>query len=160
MDDLNFLQSKNEQALKQFQQWKSAGDTIVFTNGCFDLIHPGHVALLNLCKKLGKRLIVGLNSDSSIQQLKGPERPILALETRYILLNALKPVDLVWIFKEETPENLIKRVNPDVLAKGGDYIKSTIVGADFVEANGGEVVIIPLLEGYSTTSLINKIKQI
>ena len=127
---------------------------IVFTNGCFDLLHPGHVDLLSRAKALGDRLVVGINSDESVRSIKGPSRPVQTAEARRTVLLALKPVDEVVIFDELTPERVIKEVRPDVLVKGGDWKLDEIVGADFVKQNGGEVYSLPLVEGYSTSNLI------
>jgi len=132
---------------------------VVFTNGCFDIIHPGHVDLLNKAKALGDRLIVGLNSDSSVRQMKGIGRPVVSQEARKAVLLGLKAVDEVVIFEELTPEILIRELRPDVLVKGGDWPVDQIVGADFVTANGGDVVSIPLLDGFSTSSLISGLKD-
>jgi len=137
---------------------KSQDQRIVFTNGCFDIIHSGHTKYLSEAKKLGDVLIIGLNSDDSVRKLKGENRPINSQEDRATVLSALKPVDYVVIFSEETPINLIKAVVPNVLVKGGDYTKDGIVGADFVEENGGEVAIIQFVEGKSTTNIINRMK--
>ncbi len=133
---------------------------IVFTNGCFDLLHRGHLYLLSKAAALGDILFVAINSDASIKKLnKGHERPILDEKTRALILASLCFVDYVHIFDEETPEEVIKIIKPQVLVKGSDYTEETIVGASFVKNNGGEVVIIPLLHGFSTTSLVNKIKE-
>ena len=135
---------------------KSIGKKIVFTNGCFDLIHSGHVSYLNESKKQGDLLIVGLNSDDSVRRLKGPKRPINNQSDRALVLDNLKSVDFVTIFDEDTPYNLIELLKPDVLTKGGDYTIDNVVGADIVMANFGKIVIINLVEGKSTTSIINK----
>lgn len=127
---------------------------VVFTNGCFDLLHPGHIDLLTRAKALGDRLIVGINSDESVRTIKGPDRPIQSESSRKTILEALKPVDKVFIFNESTPERLIRELRPDVLVKGGDWKINEIVGADFVTANGGSVYSLPLVEGHSTTSLL------
>lgn len=133
---------------------------IVFTNGCFDILHPGHVYYLNQAKSWGDILIVGLNSDESVRRLnKGVERPIHPQKERAKVLASLLCVDYVCIFEEDTPLELIKIVKPDVLVKGGDYTVEKIVGADFVQSYGGKVEIIPLLEGYSTTSILKKLKN-
>ncbi|GAB4208318.1 MAG: D-glycero-beta-D-manno-heptose 1-phosphate adenylyltransferase [Bacteroidia bacterium] len=133
---------------------------IVFTNGCFDILHPGHVYYLNQAKSLGDVLVVGVNSDDSVRRLnKGAERPIHPQEERAKVLASLLCVDYVCIFQEDTPLELIKIVKPDVLVKGGDYTIDKIVGADIVLQNGGKVEIIPLLEGYSTTSIVRKLKS-
>jgi rfaE bifunctional protein nucleotidyltransferase chain/domain len=135
------------------------GKRIVFTNGCFDIIHAGHVYYLNEAKKLGDVLILGLNSDESVRNLKGPERPVNSEEDRAAVLLGLRSVDHVVIFGEETPFNLITEILPDVLIKGGDYTIDTIVGADIVQNNGGEVVVIPFLSGRSTSGIIKKISK-
>ena len=128
--------------------------TTVFTNGCFDLLHPGHVALLDRAKGLGDRLIVGINSDDSVRSIKGPGRPVQTAEARRAVLLALKSVDEVVVFDELTPERVIHEIKPDVLVKGGDWKLEEIVGADFVKQNGGEVYSLPLVEGYSSSQLI------
>ena len=138
-------------ALKRPRQ---AGKTIVFTNGCFDLLHPGHVASLERAKNLGDILVVGLNSDGSVRRLKGPPRPILPLRARAELLAALECVDYVTAFHEDTPLELVKAVRPDILVKGADYAADEIVGAEFAK----KVVRIPLKAGYSTSALIAKIR--
>ena len=132
---------------------------IVFTNGCFDIIHAGHVKYLAEAKKLGDVLIVGLNSDDSVRRLKGPSRPVNNELDRAIVLGALKSVDYVCLFDEDTPLELITGLMPDVLVKGGDYTIDNIVGADFVMKRGGEVAVIPFVEGKSTTKIIGKINE-
>ncbi len=138
---------------------KSKAKKIVFTNGCFDIIHSGHIYYLNEAKKLGDVLIIGLNSDSSVKRLKGSERPINNESDRALILDSLKFVDYVTIFDEDTPYNLIDLIKPDILVKGGDYIADEVVGADIVRENGGQVVIIPYVQGKSTTGIIEKIKS-
>jgi rfaE bifunctional protein nucleotidyltransferase chain/domain len=137
--------------------WRFLEQRIVFTNGCFDLLHLGHVAYLEEASKLGDVLIVGLNSDASVQRLKGPSRPIQPQEARARILAALEFVEAVVVFDEDTPLRLIQRIAPDVLVKGGDYTPETVVGADFVRERGGEVVILPFIPGYSTTGLIERV---
>jgi len=132
--------------------------TIVFTNGCFDLLHPGHIHQLREAKKLGDFLIVGLNSDASVRRLKGEGRPLLSADARRELLLAIRYVDAVIVFDEDTPEALIREVQPDVLAKGAEYTEEDIVGAEFVQSYGGRVVRIPMLTGYSTTDLIARVR--
>jgi len=134
-------------------------DKIVFTNGCFDILHPGHVELLRHAKSLGDRLVVGINSDSSVKSIKGNGRPFFKQAERASLLLALESVDEVIIFDELTPENLIRKVNPSVLVKGGDWKIDQIVGADFVRQNGGSVLSIPLIEGYSSTDIIERVRK-
>lgn len=131
---------------------------IVFTNGCFDIIHTGHVTYLEKARALGDLLIIGLNTDASVKRLKGPNRPINSQEDRAIVLNALKSVDYVTFFDEDTPLELIGELMPDVLVKGGDYKIEDIVGADLVMNNGGRVQTIPFVEGKSTTSIITKMQ--
>ena len=141
-------------ALKLHQQ------KIVFTNGCFDVLHFGHVHYLLEAKKLGDILVVGLNSDDSVRRLKGPSRPINGEKKRAFVLAALSCVDYVVLFEEDTPESLIKTVRPDVLVKGGDYAPDQIVGADFVRQNGGTVTTIPFVEGFSSSQIIEQLKTI
>jgi D-beta-D-heptose 7-phosphate kinase/D-beta-D-heptose 1-phosphate adenosyltransferase len=141
----------------QVQAWKANGEQIVFTNGCFDLLHPGHIHLLSHSKELGDRLIVGLNSDASVRRLKGPSRPILNERDRAALVSSLDCVDLVVLFQEDTPELLIERVRPDILVKGSDYRPEEVVGRALVESYGGEVHLVPLLQGYSTTAIANRV---
>jgi len=131
---------------------------IVFTNGCFDILHRGHIEYLTKAKEFGDVLIVGLNSDTSVQRLKGKDRPINPEADRARILDALKPVDYVVIFEEDTPLRLIQMVKPDVLVKGGDYKVEEIVGSEYVMSYGGKVEIIPFVEGKSTTKIIQKIK--
>lgn len=131
---------------------------IVFTNGCFDILHQGHIDVLAKAADQGNVLIVGLNSDSSVRQLKGSERPINREEDRALMLASLLCVDAVCIFEEATPLKLIEIIQPDVLVKGGDYQKEQIVGSQEVEARGGTVVIVPFVQGYSTSGLVEKIK--
>lgn len=132
---------------------------IVFTNGCFDILHPGHVDLLSKARALGTRLIVGLNSDRSVQRIKGPKRPVQDQESRRTMLLALEAVDEVEIFDELTPEALIESIRPDVLVKGGDWKIDEIIGAPFVQSYGGKVFSIPLVEGHSSSKLINKMAE-
>jgi len=132
---------------------------IVFTNGCFDLIHPGHVDLLERAKALGDRLIVGINSDRSVRRIKGPGRPLQSENDRRSVLLGLRSVDEVIIFDDLTPENLIREIMPDILVKGGDWKVDEIIGADIVEANGGRVVSLPILDGFSSTAIIEKIPR-
>ena len=138
--------------------FKRHGQKIVFTNGCFDVLHYGHVHYLLQAKALGDILVIGLNSDDSVRRLKGPTRPINGENERAFVLAALACVDYVTLFEEDTPEELIKDVRPDVLVKGGDYTLDNIVGADFVTQNGGTVTTIPFVEGFSSTRIIEKLK--
>ncbi|MBK9153288.1 MAG: D-glycero-beta-D-manno-heptose 1-phosphate adenylyltransferase [Chloracidobacterium sp.] len=130
---------------------------IVFTNGCFDLIHPGHVDLLNRAKALGDRLIVGINSDRSVRRIKGAGRPLQSENDRRAVLLGLRAVDEVVIFDDLTPENLIRQIKPDILVKGGDWKLDEIIGAHFVKSNGGKVVSLPLLEGFSSSAIIERL---
>lgn len=144
-------------ATVQVQAWKALDQKIVFTNGCFDLLHPGHIHLLNEAKRCGGRLIVGLNSDESVRRLKGAKRPILSETDRAAILGALDCVDLVIIFEEDTPIELIEALEPDVLVKGSDYRPESVVGRELVESYGGKVHLVPVLEGHSTTRLAEKV---
>jgi rfaE bifunctional protein nucleotidyltransferase chain/domain len=148
MDYLDIIQKEREK-----------GKKIVFTNGCFDIIHAGHVDYLEKAKSLGDFLVVGLNSDESVKRLKGPTRPVNPVDQRKKVLQALKPVDLVIIFEEDTPERLIKEIKPDILVKGGDWKIENIVGADFVMSYGGKVYTIDFVYDTSTTKIIEKIKN-
>ena len=139
---------------------KAQGKKIVFTNGCFDILHVGHITYLEAARALGDVLVVGLNTDASVRALKGAERPINNEHDRALVLAALKSVDFVVLFAEETPLELIHEVSPDILAKGGDYTIETIVGADFVLAKNGKVEVIPFVQGKSSTSIIEAIKRL
>lgn len=145
-----------QEAAALSEDLRRKGKTVVFTNGCFDLIHPGHIHLLAEAKALGDILFVGLNDDESVKRLKGPTRPINSLEDRAKILSAIRYVDHVVPFSEDTPLNLIKAIAPDILVKGGDWREEEIAGAGFVKAKGGKVVIVPYLDGYSTTYLLRK----
>lgn len=142
--------------LEKLEEWRRAGQSIVFTNGCFDLLHPGHISLLRQASELGDRLVVGLNSDSSVRRLKGESRPIQNEQSRALLLSALQAVDAVVLFDTDTPFELIKSVMPDVLVKGSDYSVENVVGADIVMGNGGRVFLASLIDGCSTTSLVKR----
>lgn len=137
--------------------WKPSSKKIVFTNGCYDILHAGHVSYLEQAKSLGDVLIVGVNTDDSIRRLKGSNRPIVGCEERMQVLAALESVDAVVAFDEDTPLELIKLINPNILVKGGDWPKDKIVGADHVLSYGGEVLSLSFVEGNSTTSIIEKI---
>ena len=139
--------------------WKLKNKKVVFTNGCFDILHRGHVEYLAQAASVGDVLVIGLNSDISVRSIKGKNRPVLDEYARAILLASLSFVTAVILFSEDTPYELIKKVNPDVLVKGSDYKAEDIVGYDIVKANGGEVVTIDFIEGYSTTSIIDKLKD-
>ena len=148
-----------EEAVQQVHQWQQAGEKIVFTNGCFDVLHVGHTDYLQAAAELGQRLVVGLNADASVSRLKGPNRPINPEQARARVLAALAAVDAVVLFAEDTPLQLITALQPDVLVKGGDYAPEAIVGADVVKQKGGKVLTIPLTEGFSTTSILQKGKS-
>ncbi len=143
--------------MKKLGLWRFKERKIIFTNGCFDILHRGHVHLLSKAADLGEILVVGLNSDSSVRNLKGIHRPLQDEKTRAEVLASLFYVNAVVLFDEETPLELIKMISPDVLVKGGDYKIETIIGADWVMQNGGKVEIIPLLEGYSTSGSVNRL---
>lgn len=145
--------------LQTIQRLREEGKKIVFTNGCFDIIHAGHVDYLEKAKSLGDFLIVGLNSDSSVRRLKGKDRPVNPQEHRKRVLEGLRAVDMVVIFEEDTPERLIKEIKPDVLVKGGDWKLENIVGADFVMSYGGKVYTIDFVYDTSTTKIIQKVKD-
>lgn len=139
------------------REWKNNQEKIVFTNGCFDLVHRGHIEVLAKMADLGDKLIVAVNTDDSIQLLKGENRPIIDELSRAILLSALNYVDAVIFFSDLTPLNLIKELSPDILSKGGDYHAADVVGNDIVMNNGGKVVLVPLTDGFSTTNILEKI---
>lgn len=143
-------------ASDQMVNWKRDGMRVGFTNGCFDIMHAGHVTLLNDAKAECDKLVVAINSDASVRRLKGESRPINAEHDRAILLAALNNVDMVVMFDEDTPMNLLEALKPDILMKGADYTKETVVGAKFVESYGGKVILLPLKEGYSTTNIIKR----
>jgi len=138
---------------------KKRGKKIVFTNGCFDILHFGHVAYLKKCRALGDILVVGLNSDSSVKKIKGKTRPVNRQIERGAVLSALQFVDYVVIFTEKTPENLIRAISPSILAKGGDWRKKDIVGNSFVKKSGGKTVVIPYIKGFSTTRILERLKH-
>ncbi|OZI09152.1 D-glycero-beta-D-manno-heptose 1-phosphate adenylyltransferase [Siphonobacter sp. BAB-5385] len=146
------------EAIPQLVEWKTSGQRIVFTNGCFDIVHLGHVDYLEKARNLGDRLVLGLNTDASVSRIKGPLRPVVNEYARARLMASLAFVDTVILFDEPTPKELIESINPDILVKGDDYTVETIVGSDFVLGNGGEVKTVPLVQGFSTSALIEKIK--
>ncbi len=148
-----------EQAILRFGREKRNGRRVVFTNGCFDLLHPGHIRSLELARSLGDALIVGLNSDASVKQLKGDARPVIPERERAEILAALECVDGVLIFDDLTPQRVIAALLPDVLVKGGDWPGDKIVGREEVEAAGGRVVSAPVMAGYSTTEILKKIRD-
>ncbi len=147
------------EAKAQVKAWQKAGNRVVFTNGCFDLIHLVHVDYLEKARMLGDKLVLGLNSDDSVSRFKGPERPLQDQVSRARVLAAMQFVDLVVFFNEDTPLNLISELLPDILVKGSDYLADNIVGADVVKKNGGVVKTIDFVPGYSTTRIVEKIKR-
>lgn len=159
MRDSPRLPSAKIMTLDAATQWRlGIHGAVVFTNGVFDLLHPGHVAILDAARREGVALIVGINSDASVQRLKGPTRPIRSTAERAVVLAALEAVDAVVVFEEDTPIALVRGLAPDVIVKGGDYSPDTIVGADLVTAHGGRVLVIPLVEGHSTTLTLEKLR--
>lgn len=149
-----------EELMRQVHIWRLKDDKIIFTNGCFDILHQGHVDILERAYELGDRTIVAINSDASVQSLeKAPNRPINSEHARAAVMSAVRFVDAVVIFNEPTPYELIKMIKPDVLVKGGDWKIDEIVGADIVQASGGEVLSLDLVEGFSTTGIIEKISN-
>ena len=148
-----------EEAILRFGREKRNGRRVVFTNGCFDLLHPGHIRSLELARALGDALIVGLNSDASVRQLKGEGRPVIPDRERAEILSALESVDAVVIFDDLTPREVISRLLPDVLVKGGDWPGDQIVGREEVEAAGGRVVSVPVVPSYSTSAMLKKIRD-
>lgn len=146
-------------AIRHLSTVKMEGGKIVFTNGCFDILHKGHITYLEKAKELGDFLIVGLNSDASVGRLKGEGRPVKDIESRLAVLAGLASVDMVVIFEEDTPLDLIEKLSPDVLVKGGDYEIRDIVGADFVLQNGGNVLTIDFVSGFSSSAIIQKMER-
>ena len=144
---------------QQLAIWSFLNKKIVFTNGCFDIIHLGHIDYLSKAKDLGDILLIGLNTDDSVKRLKGNNRPIKNQQERAVLLASFQFVDGIILFNEDTPYDLIKKTEPDILVKGSDYKKEEIVGADVIKNTGGEIVTIDFLEGYSTTSILDKIRK-
>ena len=162
MSSLNNLKNKFfslKELMLQCQNWKDNNNKIVFTNGCFDLVHKGHVEVLAKTSDLGDKLIIGLNSDKSISNIKGPSRPIIEENSRKLLLASFSFIDAIILFDEETPYNLINTLKPDVLAKGGDYKIKDIVGSDIVKKYGGNVITIPLTPNFSSSNIIDRIKN-
>jgi rfaE bifunctional protein nucleotidyltransferase chain/domain len=162
MDYLKVIENKiitDENLESLLTYWRLKNNKIVFTNGCFDLLHRGHIEYLSKTASLGDIVVVGLNSDKSVKSIKGEGRPIQDEYSRALVLASLKQVTGVYLFNDDTPYNLIDKIKPDVLVKGGDYNQDNIVGADVVKMNGGEVVTIDFVEGYSTSSLIEKLKK-
>jgi D-glycero-beta-D-manno-heptose 1-phosphate adenylyltransferase len=154
-DKIYTLQQLNE----KLKAWRALGQKIVFTNGCFDLLHLGHVDYLEKARQLGDKLVLGLNTDASISRIKGPNRPLQDEVSRARIMASLLFVDAVVLFDDDTPLELITAVQPDILVKGDDYTVEQIVGHEVVMANGGEVKTVPLVKGYSTTKIVNKIEH-
>ena len=146
-------------ALEKVRAWQASGKKVVFSNGCFDILHAGHIEYLTEAKKLGDILLIGLNSDASVRRLKGPNRPICSETDRAFVLSALRMIDAVTLFDEDTPEKLIGILLPDILVKGADWNVEHIAGARTVLAHGGQVLTLPLLDGRSTSGIIEKIIQ-
>lgn len=158
----NIIQSKIftlDKLKSTVSDWKADSKKIVFTNGVFDLVHTGHITYLAEAAALGNKLIIGLNSDASVKRLKGPTRPVNDQESRALLLATMFFIDAIVVFDEDTPLNLITSLQPDILAKGGDYTVNNIVGAKEVMANGGEVKVISFIDGFSSTAIINRIRS-
>ena len=149
-----------EEAQTEVQKWQKDDKKIVFTNGCFDIVHLGHIDYLEKARNLGDKLVLGLNTDASVKRLKGELRPVVNEYARARMMAAFEFIDTVILFDEETPLAVIETLKPDILVKGDDYTTETIVGANFVLANGGKVETIALVKGYSTTALIKKIKEL
>lgn len=163
MHKLQWIQNKiyDRQALeRECNTWRLTGKKIVFTNGCFDILHHGHLDLIARAADFGNILILALNTDASVQRLKGMDRPVTNEHDRTFQAASLLCVNAVTLFDEDTPETLIRLLRPDVLVKGGDYTIDKIVGVDFVQSYGGAVEIIPFVQGYSTTSIIDRIKKL
>jgi rfaE bifunctional protein nucleotidyltransferase chain/domain len=163
LNNFNYLENKIFTELDSFLRlcrlWKLKDESIVFTNGCFDILHRGHISYLAAAADLGTKLIVGINSDASVKRLKGTSRPINSFEDRALALAALGFVDAVVEFKDDTPEKLIQLATPNILVKGGDYKIEDIIGANWVAQNGGETIVIPFVQGYSTTNFLNDLKK-
>lgn len=154
------IYTSTSKAKEQVARWQEQGEKIVFTNGCFDILHQGHIVYLSKTADYGNRLIIGLNTDDSVRRIKGKSRPIVSEQERALLLASLGFVDMVVFFREDTPYELIKALQPDVLTKGADYKAENIVGYDIVTQRGGNVETIVLEEGFSTTNVIEKIKKL
>lgn len=161
MNYLAFIQDKivrnKEELTSVLNQWRFKGEKVVFTNGCFDILHRGHVEYLAKAASLGNKLLIGLNTDSSVRRLKGESRPVNDQEARALLLASLIFTDKIIFFEEDTPYELIRFIQPDVLVKGSDYKPENIVGYDILKSKGGEVVTIDLTKGFSTTSILEKL---
>jgi D-beta-D-heptose 7-phosphate kinase/D-beta-D-heptose 1-phosphate adenosyltransferase len=149
-----------QQAAEQVERWRQRGWRIGFTNGCFDVLHPGHIHLLEQARSACDRLVVGLNSDASTLRLKGPGRPVTPEAARAAILGSITAVDLVCTFDEDTPEPLIRALSPDLLVKGADYTVATVVGAEFVQSYGGQVMLADLLPGHSTSATVQRLRSV
>jgi rfaE bifunctional protein nucleotidyltransferase chain/domain len=163
MDKTLWIQNKinlKEAFIHKINGWRFLGKKIVFTNGCFDILHRGHLDYLSKAASLGNILVIGVNTDASVKRLKGESRPVNNEQDRLFQLASLMFVDAVCLFDEDTPKDLIEAVKPDVLVKGGDYTIDKIVGAEFVLNSGGKVEVIPFVDGYSTTSIIQTIQKL
>lgn len=163
MNKVSLIQEKivdREQLREKAAQWKKEGKRLVFTNGCFDILHKGHLEVLTTSAGFGDVLVVGLNTDASVRRLKGPERPVNHESFRTWMMASLQIVDAVTLFDEPTPWELLEVLQPDVIVKGGDYTVDQVVGAKEVLARGGEVRIVPIVQGYSTTALIETIRRL
>jgi D-beta-D-heptose 7-phosphate kinase/D-beta-D-heptose 1-phosphate adenosyltransferase len=148
-----------ERLQRRVTEWRATGETIVFTNGCFDILHVGHIELLETCRRYGSKLVVGLNTDASVAALKGPSRPIVGEKERARIMAALAATDAVVLFAEETPLQVIRGLRPDVIVKGGDYQAENVVGYEDVRSWGGRVEIVPTVEGFSTTNIVKKLSD-
>ena len=155
----NKIYTNGKAAERVLNSWRKAGEKIVFTNGCFDILHFGHIEMLSKSSDLGSKLIIGLNSDDSVKRIKGPDRPYQDEYSRALILASLEFVDLVIFFSEDTPYHLIQSIKPNILVKGGDYRAEEIVGYDIVTEKKGKVVIIKFVEGYSSSLIIKRIKK-
>jgi rfaE bifunctional protein nucleotidyltransferase chain/domain len=163
MKDVQSINKKilsREQLVTLSGSWRAEGKKMVFTNGCFDILHRGHLEILSTSASYGDILVVGMNSDDSVKRLKGPHRPVNDEDFRCRMMAFLAIVDAVCLFDEDTPLQLIQAISPDILVKGGDYNLSQIVGAEYVIEHGGEVKIVPLVKGYSTSALIEAIQRL
>ncbi len=159
LDKIHAKIATRSEAVKIVSAWAANHQKVAFTNGCFDIVHQGHIDYLSKAKDLGDKLILGLNTDASVQRLKGPLRPVVDEKSRAILMAALQFIDLVVLFDEDTPYELIKALQPDILVKGSDYKAEDIVGYDVVTAKGGLVATIDFVPGFSTSSIVDRIKQ-
>jgi rfaE bifunctional protein nucleotidyltransferase chain/domain len=148
-----------EEIIRKTEEWRNSGETIIFTNGCFDILHAGHIDYLARAASLGTKLIIALNSDQSVSKLKGPARPLQKENDRAFVLSALDFVSAVVLFSEDTPEKLIRTINPDILVKGADYSVEQVAGSEFIIQNGGSVVLLPILKGRSTSKVIERMKN-